>query len=131
MRDASTAETTPEVPPEPSSEKSTTVYARIVADIRTSALTSAELAEITGVRERQVYNWAKGANRPEGSSRDILLEVHYIVEQLKEVYTPEGVEIWIHGRNRDLDSQRPIDLLKQGEFELVLDVIEQLQAGGM
>lgn len=107
------------------------LYARIVDDIREAAMTTAEVAEITGVDERQVYNWAAGASRPKGRNRDRLLEIHYILKQLREVYTQEGADIWIHGRNRTLNGQRPIDLLVGGDFEPVLLAVERLRTGAM
>lgn len=108
------------------------LYARIVADVREGAyLTASELAELTGVKERQVHHWVAGSHRPQGDSKERLLELHYIVEQLNEVYTPEGVEIWLRGRNRDLDGRKPIDLLRSAEFETVLYAIERLKSGAM
>jgi hypothetical protein len=53
------------------------------------------------------------------------------VDQLNEVYTPEGVEIWLRGRNRSLDGRKPIDLLRAGDFETVLYAIERLKTGAM
>src|SRR5687768_2281532 len=97
----------------------TAVYSRIVEDVRGHSITTVELAEIAGVSERQVQNWAAGASRPQGATRDRLLEVHYIVEQLGEVYSPEGVDIWLHARNRSLDGERPIDLLRTDQFRKV------------
>jgi Protein of unknown function (DUF2384) len=108
------------------------LYSRIVADVREGAfLTAAELADLTGVRERQVHHWVAGSHRPGGESKERLLEIHYIVEQLNEVYTPEGVEIWLRGRNRSLDGRKPIDLLRAGDFETVLYAIERLKTGAM
>lgn len=107
------------------------VYARIVDDLRQSAVTTEELASITGVHARQVQNWAAGRNKPQGTNRDHLLEVHYLVSRLSDVYQPEGVEIWLHGRNRDLGGQRPIELLQAGEFERVLSAVERLADGTM
>lgn len=107
------------------------LYARIVEEIRDAALTSAELAGVTGVDERQVYNWAAGTSRPRGLKRDRLLEVHYILKALREVYTQEGAEIWIHGRNRSISGQRPIDLLIAGDFQPVLLAVERLRTGAM
>ncbi len=78
-----------------------------------------------------MQNWVSGANRPTGQTRDRLLEVHYIVEQLRDVYSPEGIDIWLHGRNRTLDGQRPIDLLREGAFEEILHAVERLTAGAM
>lgn len=108
-----------------------TLYSRIVDDIRASSISSGELAEITGVRERQVHNWASGANRPTGSARERLLEVNYIISLLRDVYTAEGTEIWLRGRNRALDGRRPIDLLRDGDFETVLQAIDRLVHGAV
>jgi len=107
------------------------LYARIVNDVRQAALTTAEVAEIVGVDERQVYNWAAGASRPKGRNRDRLLEVHYILNELRQVYTQEGSDIWIHGRNRGLNGERPIDLLIAGDFKPVLLAVERLRTGAM
>jgi Antitoxin Xre/MbcA/ParS C-terminal toxin-binding domain len=106
-------------------------YRRIVKDVRAAPLTASEIANIVGVEERQVYNWAAGTSRPKSGNRDRLLDVYYIVSQLREVYTPEGVEIWLHGRNRGLDGQKPIDLLLEGDFQPVLYAVERLKTGAM
>jgi hypothetical protein len=37
----------------------------------------------------------------------------------------------LHGRNRDLGGQRPLDLLRAGEFETVLSAVERLVDGTM
>jgi hypothetical protein len=107
------------------------LYARLVDDLHEGVLTNAEVAEITGVKVRQVQHWASGAHRPQGESRDRLLELHYIVERLREVYKPEGADIWVHGRNRSLGGAKPIDLLREGEFARVLAAVERLASGAM
>ena len=89
------------------------------------------MAHITGVSERQVSNWASGASKPAAASRDRLLEVHYVMDALSDVYDDEGVDIWLHGRNRGLDGQRPIELLLAGSFETVLNAVERLRVGAM
>lgn len=107
------------------------VYARLVEDIRDRALTSQELAEITGANRRQVTNWASGAHKPAGVKRDRLLEVHYLVSLLRDVYTRDGAEVWLHGRKRSLGGRRPIDLLREGDFKTVLAAVERLTNGAM
>jgi uncharacterized protein (DUF2384 family) len=106
-------------------------YPSIVAEIRRGGLTSAEIGAITGVRERQVQNWAAGTSRPAGDTRDRLVDVYYIIQQLQTVYTSEGTEIWLHARNPGLHSERPIDLLVSGNFEPVLDAVERLTMGAL
>ena len=104
------------------------VYSRIVASIR-EAISTDELAKVIGVHPRQVQNWAAGRNRPQGENRDQLLGVHYLVQRLRDVYQLEGVEIWPHGRNREFDGQRPLDLLVAGEYDRVLAAVERLLDG--
>ena len=107
------------------------VFSKVVEDVRSVAITTRELARITGVDERQVYNWLSGTSRPGAEKKDKLLEVYYIVSELREVYTPEGADIWIHARNRGLGGAKPIDLLADGDFQAVLAAIERLKTGAM
>lgn len=104
------------------------VYRHVVADTR-RALTLAEIGEIVGAGERAVQKWAAGAARPEGAKRDRLLELQYVIEELSDVYKPEGVDIWLHSRQRALDDRRPLDVLKAGEFQTVLQLVQRLAGG--
>jgi hypothetical protein len=47
---------------------------------------------------------------------------------LDEVYLPEGVQIWLTSRNRNLDMQRPIDLI-ESDAERVLAEVHRLVGG--
>jgi uncharacterized protein (DUF2384 family) len=107
------------------------MYPRVVGELRGRVLSGAEIGTLTGVSERQVQRWASGASKPDADSRARLLELRYIVDQLREVYNEDGVEIWLHGRNRGLGGQRPIDLLEAGQFDVVLTAIERLHTGSM
>lgn len=107
------------------------LYARIVDEVRDGGLSSTDMARVIGVADRQVRNWSAGGNNPSGRNRDLLLELHYVTKQLRDVYTKEGAEIWLHGRKRSLAGRRPIDLLAEGAYDEVLDAIERLTAGAM
>ena len=106
-----------------------TLYRHVVADARRAGLKVAEIGEITGVSDRAVQNWANGSSKPEGASRDRLLELKYVIEQLSDVYTDEGIEVWLHARQRPLEGRRPIDVLREGEFEAVLALVDRLAGG--
>jgi Protein of unknown function (DUF2384) len=107
---------------------STLVYTRVVADAR-RGLTVGEIGGITGVGERAVQNWAAGRSRPEGGSRDRLLELKYVIEGLADVYEDEGIEIWLHSRQRSLGGQSPLELLRGGRFSEVLEAVDRLAGG--
>jgi uncharacterized protein (DUF2384 family) len=115
----------------PSPGRPDALYSRIVEEVRDSGLSTADIARIVGVAERQVRNWTSASNAPSGRNRDRLLELHYVTRLLRDVYTHEGAEVWLHGRKRSLAGQRPVDLLAQGSYEEVIDAIERLHAGAM
>jgi transcriptional regulator with XRE-family HTH domain len=104
-------------------------FPALVEEIRNHGLTAAEIGDITGVRERQVQNWAAGNSRPAADARDRLIDVYYIVRELENVYRPDGIEIWIHARNPELGGRRPIDMLIEGDFEPVVQAVVRLRAG--
>lgn len=106
-------------------------YQEIVHELRTSGLNNGDIAKATGVRARQVQHWAAGSSRPRDETRDRLVETHYLVRLLSEVYRPEGVEIWLHARNPGLDGELPIDLLSVGDSQHVVQAVQRLQSGAM
>lgn len=106
----------------------TLLYKRVVADAR-RALSTAEIGGVAGVTERSVQNWATGKSTPEGSSRDRLLELKFIVEELSDVFEDEGIEIWLRSRQRSLEGRTPLELMHDGDFQTVLDAIERLAGG--
>lgn len=130
MADSSAArqETTEDFPTPGRSEA---LYARVVDEVRDGGLSTGDVARVVGVAERQVRNWTSGGNAPSSRNRDRLLELHYVTRLLRDVYTREGAEIWLHGRKRSLGGRRPIDLLVEGHYDEVLDAIERLAAGAM
>jgi DNA-binding transcriptional regulator YiaG len=101
-------------------------YPRIVDDITHSGITQAELGQAVGASLRTVQNWAAGNATPAGAKVRRLLDIQYIVRELREAYTVEGVEIWLHARNRNLDGQRPMDLLAAGQYDDVLAEAEHV-----
>ncbi len=50
-------------------------------------------------------------------------------EAAAEVFTPEGVDLWIDARNRMLDGRSPRELVVQGEGQRALDLIDFLASG--
>ncbi len=105
-------------------------YPHRVARVR-RGVTTEELARVVAVRPRQVQHWAAGRHRPQGSARDRLLDLDYVIELLTELYDDEGVQIWLHGRNRSIGARRPLDLLVEGDFGTVLAAVERLTSGAM
>ena len=101
-------------------------YSRIVEQVTDSGISQQELSAAAGASVRSVHNWASGSAAPRGTSRERLLDVRFIVEELQSVFTVEGIEIWLHARNRYFGRARPIDLLTSGEIDRVLEEAQRL-----
>lgn len=112
--------------PSPNQTPDSLTYLRIVDDITRSGITQAELGQAVGASLRTIQNWAAGNATPAGAKVRRLLDIQYIVRELREAYTEEGVEIWLHARNRNLDGRRPIDLLAAGQYDEVLAEAEHV-----
>lgn len=104
-------------------------YPKVVEALRNNGLDLNEIGRVTGVQLRQVQHWLAGTSRPSSETQGRLLDLHYVVNLLGDVYRPEGVDIWLHGRQRALRGRRPIELLEAGEFEPVITLVEQLAGG--
>lgn len=96
-------------------------YQRIVREVM-ATLSAREVAEAVGVGERTVQNWAAGATRPQDDARDALLDLHYAIEALSDVYTPEGVQTILHGRSKALGGRHPLEVFAAGEREAVVEL---------
>lgn len=104
-------------------------FVGVMQEVGTSGLTQAELAKAVGASVRAVQTWAAGTSQPTGVRADRLLDVKLILERLRDIYTEEGIRIWLHSRNNDLGMRRPIELLEQGEIDQVLDEVDSLVGG--
>lgn len=104
-------------------------YTRIVTAVTNAGITQTQLSQAVGSSLRTVQNWSKGDAAPAGARAQRLLDINYLVEELQNAYTTEGIQIWLHSRNRNLDGQRPIDLLTQGQFDAVLQEAQRITGG--
>ncbi|MBD3777676.1 MAG: DUF2384 domain-containing protein [Micrococcales bacterium] len=98
---------------------------RLVDDV-VPAISQSELAVAVGASERTVQNWSSGRTRPRGDAVDRVLDVVHLVTELREVYTDEGIQIWLRSRNRNLGGRRPLDMLRDGDIESVLDEVQRV-----
>lgn len=121
---------TPTIRPDPSAARSNVTFMRLVEDVTPSVVTQGELATAVGADERTVQNWSSGRTRPRGEKVDRVLDFVHLVSELREVYTDEGIQIWLRSRNRNLQHRRPIELLAEGGVDEVLAEVHRV-IGGM
>ena len=104
-------------------------YLHALEQVADAGITQAELGKVVGAAPRTIQNWASGNIKPSGTKAQRLLDVQMIVELLEDVYTDEGIQIWFNARNRNLELQRPIDLLTNGHIDEVLEEARSIAGG--
>jgi len=105
--------------------------ARLIAKVKERGnLSAAEIGEIVGVGTRQVQNWASGNGTPANTKRlRQLLDLEYVLDLVTEVFDEEGATMWLHARNRQLDGERPLDLITKNETDRVINLLDRLADG--
>lgn len=104
-------------------------YLRILEEVTDSGITRTELSKAVGAAERTVQTWYAGTSKPTGLRAQRLLDVQLIVRLLSDTYTREGIRIWLNSRNRNLELQRPIHLLEDGNIDAVLQEANRISGG--
>lgn len=102
---------------------------RKLRTIQDGGFKSTDVAQLLGTRPETVSRWNSGRNYPQGESLHRLLDLEYIVERLRDLYTPEEARLWVFARHEALGAQRPADLIQQGRIDEVLKAIDQLAEG--
>lgn len=95
-------------------------------------MTEGELADATGATTRTVRRWTKvdeaDLQRGPNYAKEID-DLYAVVSELCESLTGKGIRQWLKARNRYLKGERPIDLLRKGQFQEVYDAAVAFRDG--
>lgn len=108
---------------------STAVAHKISTISGSTHLSYDEIAEIVDASTRSVSRWSTGAAEPQKLSRQRLLELAYVAEELRSVLKPEDANLWILSPNKLLDGDSPAQRINTGDFRSVVGLIEALADG--
>jgi transcriptional regulator with XRE-family HTH domain len=100
----------------------------IVDALRPFGIKQQEIADVVHVSDRAVRAWRTGSIQ--GPRYDRLAELRDLVSLLSDSLTPRGVGQWLHARNRSLGGERPLDVLREGDFERVEKAARSFVEGG-
>lgn len=96
---------------------------------RSASISAREVAQLLNTRPETLSRWRVGRSEPQPKSRDSLLHLWWLTDQLAELYNPQEAHIWLFSPHRILDGERPVDLIQRGDTERVLKIIAQLKDG--
>lgn len=118
----------PEVPAHKNVPKTAANYEHVAA---MEALE--KLAERVREAGRIMDEMARLLMRSKDDQRDLrmrqLLDLEYVLDLVTEVFEGEGATMWLHARNRQLDGERPLDLIARNETDRVIALLDRLADG--
>jgi transcriptional regulator with XRE-family HTH domain len=94
-----------------------------------TGLTETDLVDGTGASERTVRRWAHDHSQPQTRYQRQIDDLRTIVSVLEPTLTARGIRQWLRSRNRYLDGQRPIDVLRDGRFDRVHEAANAFNDG--
>jgi len=95
---------------------------------REGGLKGTDIANIAHVSKATVSRWVNGALKPRPNIQLVLSDLHYVVSRLQEFYSPDEVRTWLYARHPQLEGERAVDVINQGNSERVLNVLDRLEA---
>lgn len=96
---------------------------------RQAGLTEVDLADGTGASPRTVRRWAQERTQPQTRYQRHIDDLRTIVQLLEDSLTAKGMRQWLRSRNRYLGGQRPIDLLRENQFDRVHEAAQAFREG--
>jgi len=103
--------------------------ADLITAFKAYGLTQADLAHVAHVDPKTVYAWKAADARPRAAAYDRLDGLRDIVRVLSDSLTDRGVGQWLRARNRVLNGARPLDALRDGAQDEVLQAAQTFVDG--
>lgn len=92
-------------------------------------LTYEEVGEIVDASARSVARWTAGEVVPRRLNKQRLIELAYVADALAEVLPRDQANVWVFSPNRLLEHRKPADLVRAGEYQRVLALIDAMAEG--
>lgn len=96
----------------------------VVADILGLDLVdTADIARVAQTTPRSVARWQAGEVEPRRGAEDRLLELKAVLELARQYLPEHTARRWLRTPVPDLDFEKPIDLIADGDWRRVVDTL--------
>lgn len=92
-------------------------------------LDQSDLARVLDTNPRTVARWLHRQASPRPDSRERVLELLAVLDQLSGVLQAHAAHDWLFSPNPMLDHHKPVDLLREGGYRQVLGAIDAMAEG--
>ncbi|MDP8942804.1 MAG: helix-turn-helix transcriptional regulator [Actinomycetota bacterium] len=91
-------------------------------------LSEADIARATGAARTTARAWLAGRRFPAGEHAERLAELLALVERLADVIPPRFIRSWMRKPLRELDDDKPLDVIAAGDYRSVARMIRVLES---
>lgn len=102
---------------------------RLEEAAKRAELDRVDVARVLDTNPRTVSRWLQRQAAPRPDARERLLELIAVLEHLSGVLRPAYAHDWLLSPNPMLDHEKPVDLLREGEYRRVLGAIDAIAEG--
>ena len=88
------------------------------------------IARATGAARSTVRGWLAQRSSPTGTRADRVAELAAIVERLARIMDPDYIPVWLNKPIAALDDEKPIELIRRGEYRPVAQLVSSLEDPG-
>lgn len=90
---------------------------------------TADVARVSDTTPRSVSRWRSEGVTPRRESEERLLELRAVVDLARKVMRDDAARLWMRSPNPDLGYEKPLDLVAQGRYQQVIDLLLALAEG--
>jgi len=90
---------------------------------------TADVARVSDTNPRSVSRWRSEGVTPRRESEERLLELRAVVDLARKVMRDDAARFWMRSPNPDLGYEKPLDLVAQGRYQRVIDLLLALAEG--
>jgi putative toxin-antitoxin system antitoxin component (TIGR02293 family) len=92
-------------------------------------LDTADVARVSDTNPRSVARWKSQAAAPRRDAEERLLELRAVVDLARRVMRDDAARFWMRSPNPDLGYEKPLDLVAEGQYQRVIDLLLSLAEG--
>lgn len=102
----------------------------VLSDLLSDEIVDAnDVARVVRQTRRSVVRWQSAELTPRRKSEERLLELKSVVDLARRLLRPESARLWLRSPNPELDDDKPLDLIAQGEYRRVIGALLEMAEG--
>ena len=92
-------------------------------------LDTADVARVSDTNARSVSRWRADQAAPRREAEERLLELRAVVDLTRKVMRDNAARYWLRSPNPDLRYEKPLELIAQGRYQNVIDLLLSIAEG--